>query len=359
MSATTIEDRVLRAVVEIGGDDPLPLGEYVDEREVAVRMSGEIGLDEAFIRSEEYRQSPQRLRLLPVFKELDDQGLVRPRGTFGWQAVAPTSSGRARVRKMKEEEERMRESREREASTRIVDELGSAHDWSRLDLRLLGRAGISVETVDAALRQLIEDGLVERDEKKLGPLLKAPLRLTETGRRRVAAGAERLRPSDGWREAARLRRELELARTEPDALIRDGELRRRCLDLLSAEADYDRAIREACVVLEDRVRTAIAGSRGLLGTTLMEHAFGDGRPLVLTDMPAEQVGAMQMFRGLVAFYRNPSGHRIRDDVDRERAIRVVVWIDHLLGLVELARTRSGAATDRADETEKAPLGTSS
>ncbi|MBO0783437.1 MAG: hypothetical protein J2P37_31890, partial [Ktedonobacteraceae bacterium] len=37
-------------------------------------------------------------------------------------------------------------------------------------------------------------------------------------------------------------------------LVADPDLRQRCEDLLSADKHYDRVIREACVILEDRVR---------------------------------------------------------------------------------------------------------
>ena len=36
--------------------------------------------------------------------------------------------------------------------------------------------------------------------------------------------------------------------------VADDELRRRCEDLLAADAHHDRVIRKACVILEDRVR---------------------------------------------------------------------------------------------------------
>lgn len=340
---STIEDRALRALVEITGDVPLPMGQYIDEREIAVRMLDRIGVDEAFVRSEQYWTSEQHRRLMAVFSELDDQGLLKGRGTMGWGAYAPTSAGRERVRRMKEEEERLGEARAREASARIVEELAAATDWTHLDLRRLGRAGVTVAAVETALRALIDDGLAEREEKP-GPLVKAALRLTPSGRAHAGVDAARQRPGDGWREAARLRRELELAKTETAGLIRDEELRRRCLDLLAADAHYDRAVREACVALEDRVRAAIGGPPDLIGTALMERAFGANGPLKMSAVAAEQLGAMQMFRGLVAFYRNPSGHRLRDDVDRDQAVRLVVWIDLLLALVGEARERSAVAS---------------
>lgn len=54
--------------------------------------------------------------------------------------------------------------------------------------------------------------------------------------------------------------------------IADGVLRSRCGDLLVLGAPFDRVIREAAVVLEDRVRGAVGGS-DRIGVSLMEFAF--------------------------------------------------------------------------------------
>ena len=57
----------------------------------------------------------------------------------------------------------------------------------------------------------------------------------------------------------------------------------------------------------------------------------DGLCLGLKD-PA---GALGIYRGVYAFYRNGTGHRSRpNDFDPDEAMRVVSWIDHLLGLIE-------------------------
>src|SRR5207249_4087384 len=100
-------------------------------------------------------------------------------------------------------------------------------------------------------------------------------------------------------------------------------------------------VREACVVLETRVRAAIGAPGDVIGTTLMEQAFSAKAPkLRLSSVEQEQLGALQMYRGVMAYYRNPTGHRVRDDFDREEALRIVAWIDHLLLLI--ARTSGNA-----------------
>ena len=67
----------------------------------------------------------------------------------------------------------------------------------------------------------------------------------------------------------------------------------------------------------------------------MESAFcGRDIKFRLSDHDGEQEGARHMYQGLMAFYPNPVGHRLHDDLDRNEAPRVVSWIDHLLWLID-------------------------
>src|SRR5207247_9600567 len=85
--------------------------------------------------------------------------------------------------------------------------------------------------------------------------------------------------------------------------IRDSVLRRTCEKFLRAVGDHDQAVREACVVLEDRVREVSGLTADDLGVGLMEKAFGGSAPRVrLAEHPEEQKGAMQIYRGVAGFY---------------------------------------------------------
>jgi uncharacterized protein (TIGR02391 family) len=124
-------------------------------------------------------------------------------------------------------------------------------------------------------------------------------------------------------------------KVQSNSKIRDAELRRRCADLLGAESDHDRAISAATTVLEDRVRDR-SGGAGHIGDDLMRWAFEGPAPrLRLADHPTEQVGALNLYRGIAAFYRNGTAHRVRaEDFDPDEAMRIVSWIDHLLLLID-------------------------
>jgi uncharacterized protein (TIGR02391 family) len=107
------------------------------------------------------------------------------------------------------------------------------------------------------------------------------------------------------------------------------------VDRLAADSDHDRAIAAATTVLEDRVRER-SGGAGLIGDELMKWAFEGPTPRIpLATHPTEQWGALNVYRGIAAFYRNGTAHRVRaDDFDPEEAMRIVSWVDHLLGLID-------------------------
>lgn len=66
------------------------------------------------------------------------------------------------------------------------------------------------------------------------------------------------------------------------------------------------------MILEDRVRKAIGEGKSLVGTSLMERAFGKNEPLRLSDENQEQIEAVQVYRGVMAFFRNAAGHNVTD-----------------------------------------------
>ncbi len=120
-----------------------------------------------------------------------------------------------------------------------------------------------------------------------------------------------------------------------NALIQDEELRRRCGDLLRAERDYDRVIREACVVLEHRVRELAGKGKDVVGADLMQTAFGPKNPILrLSDIEEEQRGAMFLYAGIMKFYRNSAGHNIIGTIGELDALQVVGFVDALLRLLD-------------------------
>jgi uncharacterized protein (TIGR02391 family) len=127
------------------------------------------------------------------------------------------------------------------------------------------------------------------------------------------------------------------------ALLTDQELRERCERLLRNGPPFDTAVREACVVLEDRVRSAANLPAALTGGPVMQKAFGTSGPLQLRSERNEQVGAMQLYSGIIAFVRNVAGHHLSNTDTAVETIQIIVFIDWLLSLVTRAQAAQGSS----------------
>lgn len=129
---------------------------------------------------------------------------------------------------------------------------------------------------------------------------------------------------------------------ERSALLHDPDLREKCtatLESLEGDANLEDAVMAACKILEIRVRDACNPPQDKRsGVALMEFAFGEPTPaLRLSTDTREQTGARNMFAGLMGFYRNRAIHEVRRDLDQRAAQQIVLWIDHLLTLLEEAQ----------------------
>jgi uncharacterized protein (TIGR02391 family) len=149
-----------------------------------------------------------------------------------------------------------------------------------------------------------------------------------------------------WNEVARLKKRLALLGQEPSAIIRDAELSRRCADLVDADDYYDRVMREACTILENRVRSC-TGLSPESAVPLMQQAFSAKSPrLRLSDHEGEQQGAMEIYTGVMRLFRNGVGHQLVGTITQERALQFVVMVDLLLAMISdgSATVPSTAAT---------------
>jgi uncharacterized protein (TIGR02391 family) len=197
--------------------------------------------------------------------------------------------------------------------------------------------------LDSQTVSALKDYIAHERPEYRGQRLKEPLFITEDGEpfttdgfnswlQNIAGDIARLTPSGIKWHSDLMSHTWKFEASQP---IRDPELRRRCEKFLRAVGDHDQAVREACVVLEDRVRKVSGLTPDDLGVGLMEKAFGGSSPhLRLAEHPEEQKGAMHIYRGVAGFYRGGTAHRLRDDFDPNEALRIVSWVDHLLILLE-------------------------
>lgn len=339
------EDRFLYHLVDLAGDIPMGHLDGVSEKDIAARLADELELSPEFVESDEYRASSVHNIILGTVRELEDEGLltvpVRTKGTWN---LRPTRDGRQRVAQWRERWKQQRGKQDREIQRLILQEL--ERQW-RVDPEMYKlRSHIDVDqfcdendiddtTYLTNAHRLLEQGKIDTMAVNEATPASGLIHITETGRKALEVVASTQRPQrdaqEAWVEVARLRRRLQIAERELPSLVADDELRRRCEDLLVAEAHYDRVIREACVILENRVRTAARADKNMIGTSLMEQAFSPKKgPLRLSDHDQEQLGAMQIYRGIMAFFRNAAGHNLIDSYDQEDALRFVVLVDLLL-----------------------------
>ncbi len=126
-----------------------------------------------------------------------------------------------------------------------------------------------------------------------------------------------------------------LAEAETRSLnIVDDELRDRCLDLLVRPGKADTAVLAATVVLEDRIRKVAGLGPEHYGVSLVDKALSPNGGVLDFGIPQpERQGLHQLYRGVIAFFKNPASHRLIENYDITRARQVVGLIDLLLQML--------------------------
>lgn len=131
---------------------------------------------------------------------------------------------------------------------------------------------------------------------------------------------------------------------KPILIIRDEELKNRCSDLLSAPGAYDRVIREATTVLEDRIRNKpshetlsrlIPNSADQSGEHLVNKLFNPDNPiLVISSEKDKRVAFYKVLVGIFSYLRNPYHHHIDSTTEWSWAWSSVGFIDNLLDAID-------------------------
>lgn len=123
-----------------------------------------------------------------------------------------------------------------------------------------------------------------------------------------------------------------------ESLIQDTELQDRCIDLLLLKSKFDRAVNQATLVLEERIRSKSQPPSPLVGEALVNFAFKDDPRNTVLQVAGggaeDQRGFTQILRGIVPAFRNRTHHHLTDSFTREDAIRVCGFIDVLLRVVD-------------------------
>lgn len=128
-----------------------------------------------------------------------------------------------------------------------------------------------------------------------------------------------------------------------DHLLTDRELQSRCKDLLQRPRHFDRAVREATTVLENRLKllagiTSRINPEALVNTTLNPDLAK--AELIVSSEPSEQAGVHSICKGIMLTFRHKTHHQLDDRVTREDALRICSFIDVLLAILRKAKRRA-------------------
>jgi len=126
----------------------------------------------------------------------------------------------------------------------------------------------------------------------------------------------------------------------PVLTIRDSELQSRCADLLGAPGNYDRVIREATVVFEDRIRNKVPHETlarlipyavDQAGENLVNQLFSPNQPvLIISSDRSRRIAFHRMLLGIVSYLRNPYHHQLDPSTEWSWAWSTVGLIDRVL-----------------------------
>ena len=130
----------------------------------------------------------------------------------------------------------------------------------------------------------------------------------------------------------------------PTLIIRDKQLHDRCGDLLRAANNYDRVVREATTVLEDRIRTkvpheilsqTIPNSADQVGETLVNKLINPDKPILsVSGDKTRRVAFFKILTGVFSYLRNPYHHKLDDQTEWSWAWSVVGLVDQLLADID-------------------------
>jgi hypothetical protein len=126
----------------------------------------------------------------------------------------------------------------------------------------------------------------------------------------------------------------------PILIISDKELRDRCSDLLAAPSNYDRVIREATTVLENRIRNKvphdvlsrlIPQSADQAGENLVNKMFSPDNPILsISNEKSKRIALHKILLGIFSYLRNPYHHKLDPHTEWSWAWSTVGLIDRVL-----------------------------
>ncbi|MBZ5672019.1 MAG: TIGR02391 family protein [Acidobacteriia bacterium] len=217
---------------------------------------------------------------------------------------------------------------------RLAIETGKPAQYLREQAsRKAGRLGIS--SAAALVLWAKEEGVsITRALNKLPPDVRTEVRSAQGAqgqvppRRQAAAGMPR----------ARAEKAEPISSATIGALLQDPQLHDRCKDLLLAKKHFDRAIREATTILDDRLKTK-SGIKNMNPVNLVGKVLTPDPQkavIVVSTNADEQEGFHAICKGVMLAFRNKAHHALSDKFTREGALKFCGFTDTLLAAIEQA-----------------------
>jgi len=127
-----------------------------------------------------------------------------------------------------------------------------------------------------------------------------------------------------------------------EAIIKNPQLLKKCLGAFNDD-NYENAIFLAYKLVEETVRNKAELDSSYFGAKLINTALHPDKGKLMIpscELQHEQEGIYNMFKGAIAFFKNPSSHRTVCYDDRLLTIKIIALADLLLQILSTAQQRS-------------------
>lgn len=144
------------------------------------------------------------------------------------------------------------------------------------------------------------------------------------------------------KEIVEKQRDPEIYSLQLEQIIKNDKLLSKCLNTFNDD-EFETAIFSAYKLLEEEVRTKAMLGADDYGVVLMTKALhpDNGKLRIPTcQLHQEQEGVYNLFKGSIAFFKNPSSHRTVNYDDRLITMKIITLAELLLQILSTAEMRS-------------------
>ena len=174
------------------------------------------------------------------------------------------------------------------------------------------------QLTNEAIQELKTSGLIVQDATQSSPMFQV---LTSRGK-----------------EIVEKEKDPDIHGLQLEQVITNESLLSKCSDTFNND-DYETAIFSAYKLVEEEVRSKAGLDVSFYGDTLITEALHPTKgklSIPFCKLPNEQEGVYNLFKGSIAFFKNPSSHRKVNYDDRLNAIKMIALADLLLQILSTA-----------------------